>query len=81
MWNSIWYNWNLFRILRLGMGGFIIWEGIKTGTWVFTVLGALFSLLPLLNIGCCTTGNCTIPRRKSHNAEAEIVYEEVKAKP
>lgn len=80
MWNIIIYNWNLSRILRLGLGIFIMVEGIQTDMWMLIALGALFSLMPLLNIGCCATGNCNVARPKDMSSQGEVVYEEVKSK-
>lgn len=65
------------RALRLAMGIFVIAQGIRTAEWSFIVLGALFSLLPLLNIGCCGSTGCSIPLAKSNKKTDDITYEEV----
>lgn len=78
--NNILYNWSLSRVLRLGLGIFIIVEGIQTDMWMLIALGALFSLMPLLNIGCCATGNCNIVPPNKASESADVVYEEVKSK-
>lgn len=52
-------NWNFMRIVRLVIGIVIIVQGIEYNEWMFVVLGGLFALMPLLNIGCCSTGNCS----------------------
>lgn len=52
-------NWNLMRVVRLAFGIYIIIQGLELNQWLFVGLGVLFSLMPLLNIGCCSTGNCS----------------------
>jgi hypothetical protein len=78
--HNILYNWNLSRIIRLGLGIFIIVEGFKTGVWMLIGFGILLSVMPLLNIGCCTTGNCSVPKRKTNESSTtdEVIYKEVK---
>lgn len=78
--HNILYNWSLSRIIRLGLGIFIIVEGFKTGVWMLIGFGMLFSVMPLLNIGCCTAGNCSVPKRKTNRSSTtdEVIYKEVK---
>lgn len=52
-------NWNLMRVVRLAFGIYIIIQGLELNQWLFVGLGVLFSLMPLLNIGYCSTGNCS----------------------
>lgn len=69
------HHWNFARIVRMLLGIFIIIQGIFTGNWLTVTLGALFSLMPLLNIGCCTTATCA-PNNRKRKME-DITYEEV----
>ncbi|UOU97216.1 hypothetical protein MUU74_12010 [Chryseobacterium daecheongense] len=71
-------NWNFVRLLRLAMGIFLLVEAIKSGMWFLVVVGAIFVAMPLLNIGCCAAGNCSVPTRNSKNANDEVEYEEIK---
>ena len=73
-------NWNLIRIIRLMLGIYILIDGVYTRQWIFVVAGALFSLMPLLNIGCCVAGNCDMQpdNRKPEKRDADIVFEEIK---
>ena len=69
------------RILRLVIGGLVVAQGIQMGEWMLVFFGALFSLMPLLNIGCCAVGNnCNVrPSRKFPDDKTEeITYQEVK---
>ena len=68
------------RTLRLGMGIFIISQGILAQEWMLIVMGSLFSLLAVLNIGCCGTSACSTPQPKNNKSVAseEITYQEIK---
>ncbi len=72
-------NWNFMRIVRLALGIMIIVQGVQVQEWLFIVLGGLFSLMPVLNIGCCGASRCStqIPKNNK-NVTEEIAYEEVK---
>ncbi len=78
MLNNIVKNWNLVRVLRLVMGIFLVIEAIKSGMWILVAVGAVFVVMPLLNTGCCATGNCSVPTRNSKNTDDEAEYEEIK---
>lgn len=66
------------RMLRLALGIFIIVEGIVTKEWLFALAGTAFTILPLLNIGCCGTSGCSTPVSKSNKKTEDIIYEEVR---
>jgi len=72
-------NWNLMRVIRLALGIIIIMQGVDAQQWMLVGLGGLFTLMPLLNVGCCgiTACNTNYSRRKSNNL-TEITCEEVK---
>ena len=74
-------NWNIFRILRLALGLFLMTEAIRTGVWFMTIFAAAMIIMPLLNIGCCAAGNCAVPDRKLSGSDTdEVQFEEVKSK-
>lgn len=75
---NIFKNWNFVRILRLAMGIFLVVEAVKSGMWLLVFVGAVFVAMPLLNICCCTTGDCSVPTRNSKNNRDEVEYEEIK---
>ncbi len=66
------------RIIRLALGIYIITQGLQTGEWVIVSMGALFSLMPLLNIGCCGTAGCATPYRQTDAEQEEVTYTEVR---
>lgn len=65
------------RVLRLALGIFIIGQGIVAKDWTFIALGGLFSLMPLLNVGCCSVSGC-MPIRKNNGNIEDVSYEEVR---
>lgn len=71
-------NWNFLRILRLAMGIFLVIEAAKSGMWLLVFVGVVFVAMPLLNIGCCATGNCSILKQNSEKVVDEVEYEELK---
>jgi len=72
-------NWTLFRFIRLGLGVLILIQGVTMGDKVSLLLGSLFTLMPLFNMGCCGVGGCDVNYKKqtSENNIEEIRYEEV----
>ena len=71
-------NWNFMRLLRLTMGIYIIYIGIQENNLWFVLLGGIFSLMPLLNIGCCGVSSCSVPNAKYNKNTDEITFKEVK---
>lgn len=70
-------TWNFMRVLRLALGIFVIVHGIQTKEWWFVVMGGLFSLMPLLNIGCCGVSACNTSISKNNKKLENTAYEEV----
>jgi len=44
-------NWNIFSILRLALGLFLMTEVIRTGNWFMTVFSVAMICMPLLKVG------------------------------
>ncbi len=55
-------GWNFMRVFRLVVGVLVLVQGIRMHDWSFILIGALFSLMPVFNIGCCGSGSCSISR-------------------
>lgn len=71
-------NWSIFRMIRLAFGILIMVEAVRTGSWFMIMLATLLIILPLLNIGCCAGGQCSVPLRKANNITTQDVeYEEI----
>jgi hypothetical protein len=71
-------SWTFVRALRLAMGIFIVVQGIHSREWLFVTLGGLFSLMPLLNVGCCGASGCGVPVLKSDKKAEDTTYEEIR---
>jgi len=52
-------NWDFMRVLRLAAGVFIIMQGVYAKEWLLIIVGGMFTILPLLNIGCCGVSGCS----------------------
>lgn len=70
-------RWSVMRVIRLLMGIAIIVQGFYVHQWTYVAMGGLFTLMPLFNMGCCSTGACDTPRTKTSTNTEEIQYEEV----
>jgi hypothetical protein len=70
-------NWSFMRVIRLLAGIAIIIQAIANKDTVFGVAGFLFTIMALFNTGCCGTGGCDTPVKKTTKSTEEISYEEV----
>ena len=65
-------NWNVMRLLRLALGIFAIVQGVQATQWFLVAMGGIFSIMPLLNIGCSGVSGCTVPISKSSKKKLKI---------
>lgn len=70
-------HWNLLRLLRLGMGIAILIQAIYTHHHTLILMGIIFTLMPIFNIGCCGANGCTTSINKTSSKQEEITYEEI----
>lgn len=76
--SNIRYGWHLMRVLRLVLAVIIIVQAITMHDIPVGVLGAVFLLMALFNIGCCGTQcYCGIDDKKTSKIE-DTTYEEIK---
>lgn len=75
-------GWNLGRILRLILGIIILVQGVEAQQWVLVILGFMFTLMPVLNSGCCNSigaVGCKPTRKSDRNSSIQdIKYEQIK---
>ncbi len=69
-------SWDISRLLRLAIGIAVAVQGILVTDWMLIILGGLFSLMPLMNIGCGVNGNCS--QRYTSKDREDFTYKEVK---
>jgi len=74
---TIFYNWNFMRVIRLVLGIFIIVQAGMAKDWAIGLLGIVFTAMPLFNIGCCGAGGCSVPTKKSTENIKDVSYEEI----
>lgn len=70
-------HWNFMRLIRLGLGIFIIVQAVTMKDWAMGILGIAFTAMPIFNIGCCGVGGCATPVKKDTAITKDIIYEEV----
>ncbi|MHA8100035.1 hypothetical protein VR479_12125 [Aquirufa aurantiipilula] len=83
MWNTLRQPWDLMRLARLLMGGYAMFEAIKTQEIFLGLLAGILLIQALFNIGCGAQG-CGIPtktKKSSSINNEETTYEEVHSKP
>lgn len=73
----IFKHWSFMRVLRLLAGIAIIIQAVFNKDTVFGVAGLLFAVMAIFNTGCCGTGGCYTPVKKTTHPEKDIQYEEV----
>lgn len=81
MWHSLTHNWNVARIMRLVLGGMILYQGFLTNQTGVMLMGGFFTLFSLFTSGCCGTvcnSNQVNNENKNTNKNELITYEEVK---
>jgi len=75
--NRILSNWTLPRILRVIIGIVIIGLAISRADIATGIIGAIFTAMGVLNIGCCGSGACYTPVKNSKAELKDISYKEV----
>ncbi len=72
-------DWNLMRIIRLGLGIYIAVQAVETQSMISMIFAIFFLFQALTNTGCCGSNGCAIPIKKTNSDKSEeIEYEEVK---
>ncbi|AXE17688.1 hypothetical protein DR864_08030 [Runella rosea] len=73
-------NWDFMRILRMGMSLWLIYSAFVDHQPLLGLLGGLFALQAVMNVGCCGSGGCAAPntRQSAPKTIEETQYEEVK---
>lgn len=72
-------NWTVIRLMRLSLGGFILYDGIRSQEWLFIAFGVYFTGLAILNLGCFGAQQCSVPTTKNNSVDqkVETKFEEV----
>lgn len=74
---AILHNWSFMRFIRLGMGVAILIQAVMAKDVLFSIAGLAFTGMAVFNVGCCGSGGCYAPIKKTDEAKNDIIYEEV----
>jgi hypothetical protein len=73
-------NWGFMRIIRLIIGGYALFEAVRSSDVFIGIMGTVILGMALFNIGCGPQG-CGVPTNRSKSTHSdEIEYEEVHSK-
>lgn len=73
----IFSGWSAIRVIRLVAGLVLLGEGIRIGDLAMALAGGIFAVLPLFNVGLCSTSSCAVPQKRNDNIE-DVTFEEIK---
>ena len=72
-------NWHFMRILRLGLGIWMIVMAIQSRDLAMGLFGAFFFYTAIADVGCCGPNGCSVPGADGrHKDVKDIDYEEIK---
>lgn len=79
MFAAVMENWSFMRILRLGMGLWLVFESMRMHETMFMLLGGMFAVQAIFNVGCMG-GNCGVPASNPTRMAKieETTFEEIK---
>ncbi len=72
-------GWTVLKIIRVGLGGLILYSSIETGHIAGMIVGGLFTTFSLFTDGvCCAGGSCYTSSKKLNSSTIEnTAYEEL----
>ena len=74
------YGWHFARIIRVLLGGLIVWRAVVSADWAIAIIGMLLVILSVANVGCCATGGNARNNNDyimPNNLDGDIEFEEV----
>ncbi|MEO8759306.1 MAG: hypothetical protein ABI448_00320 [Bacteroidia bacterium] len=77
---TLFFNWNFMRVLRLGFGIFIAYQALVTHDAFSGLIAAFFLFQAVTNTGCCGSQGCStsIPKNNVDKIE-DVEFVEVKS--
>jgi hypothetical protein len=74
------HHWGFMRIIRLIVGGYALFEALRTSDILIGIMGTVLIGMALFNLGCGAQG-CGVPasRTKTHHSDNDE-YEEILSK-
>ncbi|MFB9841771.1 hypothetical protein [Mucilaginibacter ginsenosidivorans] len=75
----IFTNWNLVRVIRLGLGVWLLVMSVQAKDMAMAFFSAFFVATAIGGIGCCGVNGCAVPNGNgTAGPPNEIDYEEIK---
>lgn len=70
------------RVLRAGIAIWAFAEVWRTGEWMLFMLGSIFALQAIFDVGCCGAAGCATPQQRTYSNKAQqptedVEYEEI----
>lgn len=80
MMSTLLSNWDFMRMLRMGMGLWLMYSAFIDRQPLLGLMGGVFALQAAFNVGCCGSAGCAAPatRQSTSKTIEETQYEEVK---
>lgn len=76
---TLFTNWHFMRWLRLAFGIIFMVQAIEIHDIMIGAIAGFFLITAITNTGCCGSGSCATPTRKTtKEGVEEISYEEIK---
>ncbi|MCA0237505.1 MAG: hypothetical protein LCH81_14095 [Bacteroidetes bacterium] len=78
---TLFSNWHFMRIFRAAIAVWSVFEFNRTHDALILMLGGIFALQAIFDIGCCGAAGCAVPQQRTMQQEKvsqEIDFEEVK---
>ncbi len=60
-------NWHFSRLLRLGMGLWLLVWALQARDWSIGLFSGMFLFMAVSNIGCCGAQGCAVPETDRTN--------------
>lgn len=61
-------DWNIFRILRLGLAAIVLIQAWKNNDMLVGLVGGILLFQVVMNVGCCSSSACEINRPMAKNS-------------
>jgi len=71
-------GWTLLKMIRVGLGGLILYSSVQSGHAAGIVLGGFLTAVSLFMDGaCCAAGQCYLPAEPKSIKDKNTGYEEL----
>ena len=79
LYRRLFAGWNLMRIIRLGLGLWVLVMSIQSRDTTMGLFSAFFVVTAIFGVGCCGASGCYVaPGKTALKGTDDIDYEEIK---